>query len=130
MEQKNESMRDRLLARLPQPENRAAYQAEVAAALETNERRFRREKWYVTALWIYLVGLSTVFLTLGGYRLDTTRGVWFGVLACFWLIAASVELLKHFINRSRVEILKEVKQVQLQVLELQASLRKADENQL
>jgi len=129
MTQQSENLRDRLLARLPQPENRGAYQAEVAAALETNERRFRREKWYVTALWIYLVGLSTVFLTLGGYRLDTARGVWFGVLACFWLIAASVELLKHFINRSRVEILKEVKQVLLQVLELQASFRKTGEKE-
>jgi hypothetical protein len=34
---------------------------------------------------------------------------------------------KHFVNRSRVEILKEVKQVQLQVLELQASIEKSGE---
>ena len=40
----------------------------------------------------------------------------------FCSIYPSVELLKHFINRSRVEILKEMKQVQLQMLELQASL--------
>jgi hypothetical protein len=31
------------------------------------------------------------------------------------------------VNRSRVELLKEVKQVQLQVLELQASLQKSGE---
>jgi hypothetical protein len=32
--------------------------------------------------------------------------------------------MQYFINRSKVDILKEVKQVQLQVLELQALLRK------
>ncbi|MGO9254907.1 MAG: hypothetical protein ACLQU1_01185 [Bryobacteraceae bacterium] len=35
-----------------------------------------------------------------------------------------MELLKHFINRARVELLKETKQVQLQVLELHDLLRK------
>jgi hypothetical protein len=35
--------------------------------------------------------------------------------------------LRYYINRSKVDILKEVKQVQLQVLELQASLRKTGE---
>jgi len=43
------------------------------------------------------------------------------------LIGAVSTGLQYFINRSKVEILKEVKQVQLQVLELQASLRRDDE---
>jgi hypothetical protein len=34
--------------------------------------------------------------------------------------------LRYYISRSRVDMLKEVKQVQLQVLELQASLQKRD----
>jgi hypothetical protein len=123
MEQRNENMRDRLLARLPQPENLAAYREEVEASLLKNQRAFRREKWGVGALWVFMAGLSTVFLVLGGQHLDKPVGLWFGTLACFWLIYPSVELLKHFINRSRVELLKEVKQIQLQVLELQASLK-------
>ncbi len=129
MEPKNESVRDRLLASLPQPENLAAYREEVEASLQKDQRGFRREKWGVGALWVFMVGLSTVFLVLGGRHLDKPVGLWFGTLACFLLIYPSVELLKHFINRSRVEILKEVKQVQLQVLELQASLAKQGEKQ-
>jgi hypothetical protein len=63
-------------------------------------------------------------LFLGGQRLDTPKGPWFASLACFWLLFGAVELLKHFINRSRVDLLKEVKQVQVQVIELQDLSRK------
>jgi hypothetical protein len=35
-------------------------------------------------------------------------------------------LLGYSISRNKVDLLKELKQVQLQVLELQASLKKAD----
>lgn len=125
MEPRDDSMRDRLLSHLPQPANLAAYRAEVASMLEKNEKAFRREKWVACALWIYLVALSTVFLWMGGRRLDTPKGPYFGTVACFCILWGAVELLKHFINRSRVELLKEVKQVQIQVLELHALLRKS-----
>ena len=41
--------------------------------------------------------------------------------------AGAVNELGYRISRSKVDLLKEVKQVQLQVLELQASLRKTGE---
>jgi hypothetical protein len=47
----NENMRDRLLARLSQPENMAEYRNEVAALLERNQKGLRREKWGMGALW-------------------------------------------------------------------------------
>ncbi|HUK15974.1 MAG TPA: hypothetical protein VLW65_06145 [Bryobacteraceae bacterium] len=121
MESSNEGMRDRLLSRLPQPGNLADYRNEVGALLEKNEKRFRREKWYSGALWVYAVLLGTAFLWLGA---DTRHATTLGFYAIFALIFGAVELLKHFINRSRVELLKEIKQVQLQVLELQAAMGK------
>ena len=124
MEQRNDSMRNRLLARLPQPENLAAYREEVAAWLEKNEKAFRRETWATVALWIYAIAFAFIPLTAGWLHLDTRNGATYGFAAFFLLLVGAVELLKLFINRSRVEVLKEVKQVQLQVLELQASLRK------
>ena len=48
----------------------------------------------------------------------------FGSFACFMLIYGAAELTKYFINRARVELLKETKQVQLQVLELHDLVRK------
>jgi hypothetical protein len=125
MAQKNDSLHDRLLGHLPQPENLAAYREEVAAGLAKNAKALRQEKWIVSLLWFTVVGISiTFFVSVGVGRLDTAKATLFGVQACWWMLFGAAELLKHFINRSRVEVLKEVKQLQLQVLELQASLQK------
>jgi hypothetical protein len=45
-------------------------------------------------------------------------------LAGLMFIGAVSTGLQYFFNRTKVDILKEVKQVQLQLLELQASIRK------
>jgi hypothetical protein len=44
MEKQNDSMRDRLLARLPQPENLAAYREETASLLAKHEKALFWEK--------------------------------------------------------------------------------------
>ena len=127
MDANNEEIRDRLLSRLPQPENLADYRREVGALLEKNQKGLRREKWGASATWLFVVGLGTVLLTGAGIKMGTTKAAvaaYMGTFACFFLIYGAVELLKHFINRSRVELLKEIKQVQLQVLELQDAMRK------
>jgi hypothetical protein len=115
---------ERLLAQLgPDRDRLARYRTEVDAMLEKNERTLRRQKWYAGAYWIFVVLLGTAFFVLGGRLGDTPRGVWLGLFACFLLIAAAVELMKYFINRSRVEVLKEVKGLELRVVELQEQLR-------
>ncbi|HEY2585242.1 MAG TPA: hypothetical protein VGI81_05715 [Tepidisphaeraceae bacterium] len=63
-------------------------------------------------------------MIISGTHATTTLGVWFGVLACFWFLFGAVELLKHFINRARVDVLREVKGLELRILELQEQLRK------
>jgi len=124
MEPKDEKMQDQLLSRLPNLSNSAAYRREVALLLEKNEKAFLREKWGARALWFICVGLGVMYLWFSGARLDSPKAAWYGCLACFWLVIGAVEVLKHFINRSRVELLKEIKQVQLQVLDLQEALSK------
>jgi hypothetical protein len=124
MEPKDEKIQDRLLSHLPNPSNAAGYRKEVALLLEKNDKSFLREKWGARALWIFCIVLGTSYIWFGGAKLDTPKAAWFGTLACFWLIVGAVELLKNFINRSRVELLREVKQLQLQVLELQEALNK------
>jgi hypothetical protein len=121
---KDDKMQSRLLGKMPDPANAAEYRREVAQMLEKNDRAFLREKWGSRALWIFCVLLGTAYLWSGGAKLDTPKAAWFGCLACFWLLIGAVELLKHFINRSRVELLRELKQVQLQVLELQGEMLK------
>ncbi len=91
--------------------------------LEKNERTLLMQKWYASAIWIFVVGLATSFLVLGGQRGDTPAGAWLGIIACVFMIGAAVEMVKYFINRSRVEVLKEVKGLELQLLEIKEILR-------
>ena len=119
-----DELREGLLAQeIPAPDRMAAYRKEIGIMLDRNEKGLRREKRYVVVLWIFLVAVCTAFLVVGGMRPNTPLGTWFGVLACFWMIFGAVELLKHFINRSRVETLKEIKGVELRLLELQDLVR-------
>jgi|SRR5271157_5069447 len=128
MEPNSENLRDGLLSRLPQPERLAEYRREVSALLEKNEKTLRRQTWYAGAVWVWMVGLSTLFMLLAGRLVDKPGSAGkiaaLGSFICFMMISGAVELLKVFINRNRVELLKETKQVQLQVLELQSILRK------
>ena len=124
MEKESSSMRDRLLASLPQPEDLAAYREKVASGLEKSEKALRRQKWISVALWIYAVAFMTIPLTMGWLRLDTRGGSAFGCAAFFLLVVAAVQLVNGVTSMNGTLILKEVKQVQLQVLELQAFLQK------
>jgi hypothetical protein len=124
MDSKSESFRERLLAQFePDREKLANYRKEVQAMLEKNERTLRWQKWYAGSLWIFVVLMGTCFLTLAGWYSDKPAGIWLGLFACFLLIGAAVELVKYFINRSRVEVLKEVKALELQLLEIKERLQ-------
>jgi len=126
METRDDRIRERLLSHLPQPANLVAYREEVATMLEKKEKALRRERRVLIELWVFVIALSVVFLWLGGQHMDTVKGPYFVSLACFWFLFGMVYFVGHSINRSKVDILKEVKQVQVQVLELQALIRKDD----
>ena len=120
MEPKDDRIREKLLSHLPAPANLAAYRQEVAATLEKKEKAVRRERWVVIELWVFVTAISVLFLWLGGRHMDTVKGPYFVSLACFWFLFGMVYFVSHAINRSELHVLKEVKQVQVQVLELQA----------
>jgi hypothetical protein len=124
MEKGSSNVRDRLLASLPKPEDLAAYREKVASGLEKSEKALRRQKWISVALWIYAVAFMTIPLTMGWLRLDTRGGASLAIAAFFLLLVAGVQLVNGVTSMNGTLILKEVKQVQLQVLELQALLQK------
>ena len=125
MERKDETLRERLLMRLPQPENFAAYQQKVSAQIAKVERVSRHEKWIAGALWLFAI-VNLLFLTewRGEKWMATPHGhlAEFSCLVIF--IFGGVVLLGSAIRGNYVGILKEVKQLQLQVLELQAAIEK------
>jgi len=122
--ERNESISERLLSRLPQPTNMAAYQEEVTSLLKENERKLRRNKWTVARVWIFVIVISAPFLWMAGTHFNTAAGNWFLGLVGFWVLFGAIEVAKYEHNQSRVELLKELKQVQLQILELHTRLSK------
>jgi hypothetical protein len=119
MEQ-NESIRELLLSRLPQSANLAAYQKEVTSLLAENEKKLRRNKWTVVRVWIFVVVVSAPFLWMAGTHFNTAEGNWFLGLVGFWVLFGAIEIAKYEHNQGRVELLKELKLVQLQILQLHA----------
>jgi hypothetical protein len=126
MEKQNDSMRDRLLARMPQPKNLAAYREETAALLAKHEKALFWQKW--TGALILLIGIIAMDLSASRWARNFGQPVVYRL----WIIGGSASLLAaldglaRFIYRNQVNLLKEVKQVQLQILELQASQNKRD----
>jgi hypothetical protein len=124
MNKEPEPLRERLLAQFePDRAKLATYRKEVRAMLEKNERTLRLQKWYAGSIWIFVILMGTCFMTLGGLYSDKPASVWLGLAAIFFVSAFSLELVKYFINRNRVEVLKEVKGLELQLLEIKEQLR-------
>jgi hypothetical protein len=122
MEKQNDSMRERLLARLPQPENLAAYREETASLLAKHEKALFWEKMPSTVLYLSASAIVMAYI-LWWQKIATTPTHFIWLWAVLFFVGA-VQDLRYRIYRSKVDTLKEVKQVQLQILELQASLQK------
>jgi len=124
MEHRDETIGELLLSRLPRPANLASYQQEVTSLLAENEKRLRRNKWTVVRMWVFVALVSAPFLWMAGTHFNTSQGNWFLGLTCFWVLLGAIEVAKYVAQQGRVELLKEMKQIQLQVLELHALINK------
>jgi len=122
--ERNESISEQLLSRLPEPANLAAYQKEVTSLLAENEKKLRRNRWTVVRVWIFVVVVSAPFLWMAGTHFNTAEGNWFLGLVGFWVLFGAIEIAKYEHKQGRVELLKELKQIQLQILQIHALLTK------
>ncbi len=91
--------------------------------IERHEATLRRQKWYAAGVWVFVVLLATTFLVLGATRGGAPDWFWPVMTALMLLVGAAVELIKYFLNRFRVEVLKEIKGLDIQVRELKAQLQ-------
>jgi hypothetical protein len=124
MEPNPNPLRGRLLAQFePDRDELARYRAEVEAMLEQKERSLVWQKWYAGTAWVFAVLLATTFLVLGAVRADSPAWFWPAMTALVILIAAAVELVKYFINRARLELLREIKALDVHVRELKESAK-------
>ena len=75
-------------------------------------------KRFAVGGWVITVLLSTAFLVIGGLQSDTLTGIWFGVLACFWLTMGATLLINHITNQRSRDVVGELAAVKHQLEEL------------
>jgi hypothetical protein len=125
-EQKSDAdrLRDGLLGQWePARTSYLNYRKEVEAMLANQEKQLRREKWFTTVLWLYIVLLTTALMTGSGVLMfHKIEGTWIAVSAVMWLIFGAVFFFIHLINKSRFEVIKEIKGVELRLAALEERL--------
>ena len=131
MAQQTSNLREGLLAALPHPENLAAYREETAALLAKHARALRWDGITTRNIFACVIALVLgVSLSLRPSRsLDALVLYRLQFSAAFVFLVWVIYGVHDRIYSSQVATLKEVKQVQLQVLELQASLKAAGQRQ-
>src|SRR5262245_53565778 len=118
-------LRDQLLAQgEPARERIVRYQQEIQTMLEQNERRLRIEKWGMIALWLFAVAFMTLCLVLVGY-FGKAPELTLLAFAFLLLLCGGIEIVQHLTNRSRVSVLKELKNIGIKVLSLEERLDKS-----
>ncbi len=93
--------------------------------LEREERRLRFYGRYIGAIWIMLVGMGTMYALVAGWSPDKPTKVYFsiGLTLMMLMIGGAVQLVAGFISRARLEVTKDIKGLELRVIEIEGLLR-------
>lgn len=105
-----------LLGQAFQPEEIAQYRTSVSRTIEEHEKRLRRGRILASAAWLFCVASAAVWIWSTPAADGWSRGPF---LACVFMIVGAVEVLKHSVNSTRVALLVELKQVQVQLFDLE-----------
>lgn len=124
MDQQSEPLRERLFAQLPQPQRLAEYREQTASLMAKHERALRTDLWNVRVLYWTAGGLWFFFNSKWNPwpNLDPQALHMLGFLAAVIAFAGALYDIRYRIYSSQVDTLKEIKQTQLQILELRATL--------
>jgi hypothetical protein len=133
MDPQSETLRNQLLDAAAERSPRyTQYQQEVKTMLSNLEARVRFERWMVIPQWIFVVLLTTAFMLIGGYPIlgghhidKAPLGLWFCIQAVFWLLLGTVFLLGLRFSQLKLDLLTEIKRVEVAVLEVKESLAKS-----
>ena len=91
--------------------------------IRDKERWLRRGAWATGAGYAAAVLTAVTLMVAGGVWFDgQLKQVWLGVNACFWLVFATAMLFNHLFAKNRVEMLKELKGIEMRVIEIQQRL--------
>jgi ABC-type Fe3+-siderophore transport system permease subunit len=123
MAHQSNDLRERLLVALPQPENLANYREVTAGLLAKHARALRWDR-FTGIMFVFLAVALTFLWNHGPWRPGTLalHGLQVGSAVLFFM--GVIYGVHYKIYESQIATLKEIKQVQLQILELQGSLGK------
>jgi len=91
---------------------------------ENAQRRVQIQRRFTTAFWIFCAASATAYLWFGSSAGQFPRAPF---LACIFFLWGGVELIRHSIAALQVELQKDIRHLQVQVLELRAHLQNANE---
>jgi hypothetical protein len=106
----------------------ARHAQEVNAMIEKEVAALARERRLMRPMFIYLTIFCTVLLVVAGFSADDGRRTWLGIQACFWFIFGAVILLRYHVNRVRVELMVDLKQIQVELARLRAPAATPNQN--
>lgn len=96
----------------------AKYRKEIEAMLDNQSQSVRREKRTSVPIFIFLVLLSVTFFLVAGFTENPSLKMWFASIAIFLAISDATIVLRYHIILMRLEMMKEIKQLELSVIEL------------
>ena len=93
--------------------------------LDREERRLRFHGRYNAAIWIMLVAMGVMYALVAGWSRDQPTKVYFsiGITLMMLMFGGSVQLVACFIGRARLEVVKDIKGLELRIIELESLLR-------
>lgn len=120
------SFRASLIAQLPARDDLEPMRKQILASIAEDEKRAKRQHIAAQALWICCAAAAIYFAWFDpamprGFRGPFTAG--------FLLFYGAWEVLKQRIKAARVDVLREVKYMQLQLADLSARMPSTDATQ-
>jgi hypothetical protein len=116
----NDTLRERLLSHLPQPANASAYREGIDQLLKKQEASLSTFTWTHRVLALCTLALGYMALYLYTHHAPQLPGFLAGAGIFFLFVLIEVPILDT--RRQHIELLKEIKQVQVQLLELQLQI--------
>lgn len=128
MNSNDRSFSTTLIAQLPADAHVSQLREKLLASIAADQKRAKRQRLFVNTLWIFCAAAAVYFAWFDPSMPREFRGPFTAAFLLFW---GAWEVLKERIQAARVEVLRDIKQLQLQLLELSSrapSARAANPN--
>src|SRR3954468_19204274 len=108
MQKPNDPLREQLLGRIPSPADIGAYREIVTRQIERDQNSIKRKAIAAKIFWVFCAVSATAWLWFSAETAHLPRAPF---LACIFFTWGGVEVVKHHIDRCRIDMLKEIKQL-------------------